>query len=1780
VRLLGGFDVAELEPSRVGTQRPSDWASDFKKSSYFKKWKLKFEGQRIAPKYDFPKVITQKNYQPQTPPTRRGETAQQMPNYPQLTPNEKAIYEWLPGFSQSTLGQALTKFGEGPFGKVLSVLDVGAEFVERAGGLGSQFWNARNDPAQLQDLRRDVTAAWYAGSLASDMTNLPTYKYDDEGRISGMSLPADLPGAAGIAQARKDISNLVAGGATYSEALQEVKSGYYDSLGALQMRAQLYDLYQHILLDPLNIVMPYVKPIERLRVASELASTTKWADDVLDANKGLLAAAKIEGNMEGIVAVAQKTQKLVGKTATAFKKAQDAGDIAKAAKITEKLLDDVGITRWERIALYLTGKTDPLKPQSLAERLKFGGLTPEARASELMTTVSDNIGAYILGRADDPYQWASDINRAASGAVGPEMGHAFVTREGRAVQGLLGAANIEAQKLIGAFDLIKDERAILGAVADALGVTKEKVMGLLADGDFAGVARMSGNILDAQQLDVLYKTLKDMPFSEDMFKFQLMNKIADVTAQQGVLMFGVKQRGFAEKLAGAVKAAETLAFLRINPAYFVKNALNNEMTIIGRGMGVNMGDIETIVRDVIRFESPRMRQGFGMIGDALGAPTDSASRIISDAARGERGFLDKMTDAIGRIKPFGKLDMGYLSSRAERSASTRAFVTAWLQGYKQFWKAGKGYTAPAKYFPGQIQDMINTVDRGILPALDQAIGSAKYPEEIIENATGNLNISMRAIIDDASARLGYKVDEVLPDEFLAKMEPGFKDAVKNGTIREFMTGERQRLQEHLDELAKHTIEYARDKTTAKLAAEGPAAFPRIWGDQMDEWHGAAIQHAMEMEEVGELVRLEKLAAKPDWERIHRIWQLSDSHSDAFYTRLWDRWDGTVQGMVKGAKAKGIAISDDVVPHFKQLKRGWRGWWKNKRKLQGEYFEATTVGKKPPRAWEDISAEIKRTYDEMVKLEDTSTKAIDQLVAQGLPENLREPFLKWRGVANELRRTDKEGVSAFRESLEGMSSEQRAIAYEEHWRQRIARYGQMRDVEHMGESAMMGDAESIRRLERASATLPEEEIAKLTEEDLALAEGLEGLPPIEEAAPTVEDVFIHNINSVVDETFPYAVTEDTYWFTRGNHALDGMERAALDQAAKPPLKWTNLPKEAKEAIEGYLAHAQGQMGDARYAATRFAEYKRDAALLNYNRRYKFDTYASMIFPYQFWFTHSAAQWAIHSIDRPAMLSSFLRIKEFMNTAGAPGQALPQRLRGTFRIGVPFLPEEYGDSIYTDPLRTMFPFDTFLFPFEKWMQRNSTLEGRTEYILNDMLENGEISQEDLDAALAEQSGPLWLKAREMAIADDDELKFSAWDMASLISGPHAPLQWAYNVAMGTPEDIGPFTPASRTIKGAMGLMGVDWDRHPMNMEGRLRTSLGLPAFDKWDDYRVDRMLSNMVAMNEITIDQALRAMIEREGDAYDTAIKKANFEFGIGAAGSVLGMPSKAYPEGEYLQRSLVDDYQSAWAKTEETGEMDFVNNFNRLHPEYEARLALWKSPEERMRSFLTDEIWNIWFDMPKFTKGELIEQLGEDFEEKFVNKETRSYDSINLNEMAGWLKLMGGDPPGTLESEPAPIDLADPEVAWRVQVYRDTRDTYFPDELWDIQDAYFDIPEDDWKAKKAYREQNPMLSAYWEWRRDWMHRNPETVPYLQEGEFEFEYSTPEAEARAEQPQPWLTWDEWSQYMGPQMTNLMEDHFIRDYEIPSTLQNRIDELAGQLGLSYEEALNLMEESLTLR
>ena len=107
-----------------------------------------------------------------------------------------------------------------------------------------------------------------------------------------------------------------------------------------------------------------------------------------------------------------------------------------------------------------------------------------------------------------------------------------------------------------------------------------------------------------------------------------------------------------------------------------------------------------------------------------------------------------------------------------------------------------------------------------------------------------------------------------------------------------------------------------------------------------------------------------------------------------------------------------------------------------------------------------------------------------------------------------------------------------------------------------------------------------------------------------------------------------------------------------------------PQDRTEVIK-YLNQAKQEMSGAKLAAIRQGESKRDQSLLNYSRRYKFDNYSQLIFPYNFWYTRSGMNWATRILDRPALLAFYSRLQNFRGQ-NREDETMPSRLDGKVRI----------------------------------------------------------------------------------------------------------------------------------------------------------------------------------------------------------------------------------------------------------------------------------------------------------------------------------------------------------------------------------------------------------------------------------------------------------------------------------------------------------------------------------
>ncbi len=1794
-------------------------------------------------------------------PTIQG-TVQSMPNSDKLTPFESWIYERLPGFSQSTVGKALADFGESWVGKALNVVDFAAEGLERTAGFAAQYLEVA-DKGTLDEFNDNLGAAWNAGSLTYDVTNLPTLARDKDGNITGMQIPTDLPGMAGLVEARK---KLAAG-----TPLEQVKAEYYQDLGALALRAQLYDTYGHVVFDPLNYILPALKPIERLQASRAF----------LVANKG-------------------------EKLADAIKLAEQAGNVEEAARLSEMVSKGMEINRTDKFVLALTGG-DPFKATAKSFERQWWNplaLTPSARAHEYLTMVTDHVGQYIIANIDEPKDIVNALDKALAGSLGTKYGHAFLTLEGRTAQAALSGFDIKARDLLTALETTADERRVLSDIATALKTTPTDVLERIARDEVSVIAKQLGGTMAPEDLTKLGKTLiksygngamDTVPLDNQMFKLMLNNELADHAAKQAILQFGVKSEGLITKMSNTVKAAETLAFLKINPAYALRNGVNNELTMLARGMFNHMG-IDDITKfwDDVGFTPMRMSSGFGAAGLGIAEQGEVGGKAIYKALQGDRDFWNKSKDFLSNIK-LGKFDMGEASARMERMASARAFTGSYMQGMKDyFWKPGKAYDHVADFVKPSTRQWMEGNDPELIRTVENVIRSSQGNEKALDAFLKgeNLNFNISSVLDDASAKAGFDLHEVLEPELIHKMQQGLDDAMKGGTdeVMKYISGIRDDLEKHLDDLNEVAIGRIADEVEAQITAEGPLGYTKVWADEVGKFWQAHSDHAIRMSQLED-----RLLGVSDQKTLNVLWRKISNDNSKFFGRTYDRFDAVLQGMRKGAKQAGFDVNPQVIDSFKGLKKSWRDFYSWKEKTYEAFFDARLQGKKPPKDWDVITAEVRARYDKAIALEDTATRQMNNIVSQAIPDDtIRAYFVSARNNIADVMKEDKALTVEFWDSLKGMLPKQKQAAFKEFWMERNERWGQIAKMEEVTAAALEGDPQGIgfldnilpgaakkvageaeeviqkpattaadkargmtkelqgdilesplrknmleaegkpiaeridlyastpgtelppnvnkRLVELAQKRLDDivtkggskeeistlekivtgkgldtgsdvfkvkkeilDEMSKAPDADDVFGIGQKAGQEVGQIAPRAERQFIANSDKLLPKTYPVAEATDS-WFARdGFGALDAIEDAAIRRTSMPPTILDDLPVDVKDDVLKYIEHTKGQMSDARYAATRYAEIRRDAALLNYNRRYNFDTWSSTIFPYAFWPTHSMTMWALHSIDHPAMLSTYLRYKKTMATMGAPGQQLPERLKNSIRIKLPFAPDWMGSG-FIDPMKMALPFDSFSTAYERWRTNQYTLDGRAERVLQQWSEDGMMDEELIQQALQTKEGDIWDRAIATAKDNDENLRTDAFDYVSLFTSPHAPIQWASEIAKGTPENIQPFSPLSRMSRGISTMLGIqDFPLLPHNLEGKVRKSLGLPFYDKWDEYRVDRMLANMAATGDYSTNDILRAMIDRKGAIFEEAADKANKEFAVGALGSMLGIPTKAYPTGELLQRTLNKQFSEAYSKYE-NGDIDALNNFFDAHPEYEARLALYDDPEVRMRDFMVDELWNTYNNMPTVNKKEVREQLGDFFDAAFINKETRSYDSIPLETMQIWIKLMGGNPVGTLKTpSEKTLKLTPPETAWRLQVFYDTRDMTFPD-FYKQQKEYFAMKEGS-QGRRDYLKLYPELKRYWNWRNDFMMRNPDAVVYLTDTPEDYQPSSLEEMESAQDNQPNYTWNEWKTQLGGSLSNIVLDNVLGGEELSDTAENQLEYIADRMGISVERLIALMAQSI---
>ena len=529
-------------------------------------------------------------------------------------------------------------------------------------------------------------------------------------------------------------------------------------------------------------------------------------------------------------------------------------------------------------------------------------------------------------------------------------------------------------------------------------------------------------------------------------------------------------------------------------------------------------------------------------------------------------------------------------------------------------------------------------------------------------------------------------------------------------------------------------------------------------------------------------------------------------------------------------------------------------------------------------------------------------------------------------------------------------------------------------------------------------------------------------------------------------------------------------------------------EIQRQMRGYLGGVEDKMRGEKLATTRYGESMRDFALLNYSKRTNLDTMLNMVFPYQFWFTRSMVNWALRAIDRPAMLANYARIKQWQqSTVQAPGW--PQRLRGKAGIPLPFLPDWMGEGLFIDPMKQIYPFEMLSQPFEAMQSDKNLQEQKARSLLQQWASEESITPDAAQAAIEAKSGQDWEKAYAQAGLEVDQEIASPWDFMTMLSGPSLPIQWASQLARGRKDRIGqlPATRMVQNVTGALGIRGQGGILGPagVNLEAPFRKAMGMPEIDRFYDYRVDRMLASLAAEGQVSSDDAQTAMISRQGPAFDLATQRVSLLGNIQYIGAPLSVDF--FPEGEQQQRALSLKYSNAidkWKRGDDQALTEFFDEY----PEYEARLASFRDPEERLKKFMISEVWNRYHSLPDLHKKDLQKQLGPAFTEAFLNKDTRDYDAVDTQTLALWSQMMGGRTMGQQVPQ-ASAQFSSPEATGAYQGYVDQRAAQFPD-IGGAQDQLYQLPAE---SQDVYRQMHPELGQYDVWKENYLAENPDAIP---------------------------------------------------------------------------------------
>lgn len=565
----------------------------------------------------------------------------------------------------------------------------------------------------------------------------------------------------------------------------------------------------------------------------------------------------------------------------------------------------------------------------------------------------------------------------------------------------------------------------------------------------------------------------------------------------------------------------------------------------------------------------------------------------------------------------------------------------------------------------------------------------------------------------------------------------------------------------------------------------------------------------------------------------------------------------------------------------------------------------------------------------------------------------------------------------------------------------------------------------------------------------------------------------------------------------------------------------MPAETRALLNQYLDQVQSKMQAEKYRAQKYGYMKKDQAMLNYDRRYGFDSWLTMMMPYQFWYTRSMYNWANRMIDTPGIYSMYARIKE-LEEKNKRETRYATRFDGRISVYAPYLPSYYGDRIFIDPLGPMFPFSQFGRNIDMIADNENQITQAAKSIIEEQAKIGFITPEEREQALTKQGG-IWENAFAQAKMESGKDIGLTGLAGSYFTGPVF-IDWLRKIKQGKEDQLTalPITRTGNAIRGilddtalaGLGKIAQDALSFP---EKVMRKAYGAEyhEFGSWGNGAIQKQLASMVGNGEINAETGEKAALEKDGNPHwDEAVRRAREEnlYKVPSAGAVNAMVNflqgkgsiqeifaslalvpfggLMYPEGERKTRDKYPSLQQAHLDKESGKNPNAVNEWYDANPDWTFRNLMFNDdPNDLLRQKMIGDLNDMYYGLPYSQQQRMKKELGPDFAAAFLNKETRNYEAIPTDQLVEWVVKSGGKIPNVPDlkvPQVQPINLYPESFANPVdEFYRIESEQYSQHK--NLEKVYYALPSE---QRKDFLNTFPQLSEYWAWKRSYKDQHPE------------------------------------------------------------------------------------------